>query len=396
MQKRYRVSGSWISSQQRLLLRAALLNGNDAIHAWTAWVANANIDKIDLGSHRLLPLLYHNLCLQGIAHPFMNTLKGIHRYYWYKNQIMFRNIGTLMSSLDKTGIKTMMLKGAALNLLYYKNIALRPMNDFDVLVPQEQTLEAISLLNKINFTSVTYSEKDFTGIHAIPFVDGGGFRVDLHWHVISTCLEKDADNDFWADAIPVHINDVSTRALNPTDELLHVCAHRGISWSPSNLWWVPDALIILDKSPGIDWQRFLLNVRKFHLSLPLRETLTYIVEEFNAPIPEEVLKSILNERTTIGKRLEHKARTTPKALRGPFLEFWKHFSNYKRLSGKSNLTTLLIGFPDYLRKVWNIKHLRQVPLYALYKLMQRLLQSSTWYKNKMLRVLSSRNIIQNK
>lgn len=389
MQKKYRVGSSWISGEQRLLMRAALLKGNDAIQAWEKWAGNVNIDRIDIGSHRLLPLLYNNLCLHGIDHPLMNQLKGIHRHSWYKNQIMFKNIGTLMSSFEKTGIKTMVLKGAALNLLYYKNIELRPMNDFDVLVLQEQALEASSLLNKINFTSVTHlKENYFTGVHAIPFVDVSGFRVDLHWHVISTCLERDADNDFWKGAIPVKINDVSTLALNPTDELLHVCAHRGISWSPSNLWWVPDALTILYKSPEIDWKRFLFNVQKFHLILPMRETLSYLYEEFNAPMSEEMLQTIMRSRTTIGERLEHKARTTPKELRGPFLELWKHFSTYKRSRGQSQLITLLWDFPDYLRVIWNINHLWQVPFCAFYKFLQRLRRLLSWYKNKLFKFFS--------
>ncbi len=386
MNRKYRVGGSLISGQQRLLLRAALLKGDDAIRAWEKWAENVNIDRIDVGSHRLLPALYHNLCLNDIAHPLMKKLKGIHRYYWYKNQIMFRNIGTLISVFEKAGIKTMVLKGAALNLLYYKNIELRPMNDFDVLVLQEQALEAISLLSEINFASVAHFKGNFTGGHAIPFVDAGGFRVDLHWHVISTGLEKDADNDFWKDSIPVQINDTSTLALTPTDELLHVCAHRGISWSPSNLWWVPDALIILDKSSAIDWQRFLLNVQKFHLILPMRETLTYLHEEFNAPIPEKVLHTILRWRTTVGERLVHKTLSSPKELRCPFWELWQHFSNYKRSRGKSQFITLLWGFPDYLRLIWNINHLWQVPFYAFYKFLQRMRRLLSAYKNKPLKL----------
>jgi len=60
MSKAHRVGGCWITKQQRLLLRAALLSGQDAIHAWENWIANVDIDRIDTGSYRLLPLLYHS------------------------------------------------------------------------------------------------------------------------------------------------------------------------------------------------------------------------------------------------------------------------------------------------------------------------------------------------
>ena len=51
----------WPTSQQRLLLRAALLEGSHAIETWNDWKRGIILDRLDRGSIRLLPLLYHNL-----------------------------------------------------------------------------------------------------------------------------------------------------------------------------------------------------------------------------------------------------------------------------------------------------------------------------------------------
>jgi len=76
----------WPTREQELLLRAALLQGNDAINAWHEWKSSVDIEQLDQGSYRLLPLLYRSLHIDGVEDPLMNKLKGVYRMTWYKNQ----------------------------------------------------------------------------------------------------------------------------------------------------------------------------------------------------------------------------------------------------------------------------------------------------------------------
>ena len=62
-------SGCWPSLQQLLLLRAALWQGAAALAAWSEWADSADLDRIDNGSQRLLPLVYANLHALGLEHP---------------------------------------------------------------------------------------------------------------------------------------------------------------------------------------------------------------------------------------------------------------------------------------------------------------------------------------
>ena len=133
------------TKEQGLLLRASILRGKEAIEALQEWKADINIAQLDQGSQRLLPLLYHNLHSQGIDDSFMNRFKGVHRLTWYKNQLLFHHVTTLLHSFYNAGIQTMVLKGAALTLFYYRDYGLRPMADFDILVQSEQASAAINL-----------------------------------------------------------------------------------------------------------------------------------------------------------------------------------------------------------------------------------------------------------
>ena len=101
---------------QELLLKAALLQGPDAIHAWQEWKDNTDLEgHLDRGSFRLLPLLYKNLLRHRVKNPFMNKLKGIYRREWYKNQMLFFEMSKVLRYLHDKGIRTMILKGAALD-----------------------------------------------------------------------------------------------------------------------------------------------------------------------------------------------------------------------------------------------------------------------------------------
>jgi len=73
----------------------------------------------------------------------MGMLRGIYRKAWSKNQTLFHEMAKVVEYLQHAGIKTMLLKGASLSLLYYKNNGARPMADIDLLVPYKQVSEKI-------------------------------------------------------------------------------------------------------------------------------------------------------------------------------------------------------------------------------------------------------------
>ncbi|NHZ85957.1 MAG: hypothetical protein GWP19_08760, partial [Planctomycetia bacterium] len=132
--------------KQELLLKAALLDGYSALEAWKELKIKLNIDQLDRGSFRLLPLLNRNLKNLGVDDKIMNEFKAVHRSSWYNNQILFHLTAKLLDLFHKNNIKTMVIKGAAVAIKYYQDIGLRPINDFDVLVKPDQALHAIHLL----------------------------------------------------------------------------------------------------------------------------------------------------------------------------------------------------------------------------------------------------------
>ena len=120
---------------QKLLLRAALSEGPEAVAAWEQWEREVGLDHPDGGSFRLLPLVYGNLSAQGYEGAQSSTLKGVHRQAWSRNQVLFHQVRPLLEEIHAAGTPILLLKGAALAFQVYPDAGCRPMRDVDVLVP---------------------------------------------------------------------------------------------------------------------------------------------------------------------------------------------------------------------------------------------------------------------
>jgi len=373
-----RQGGFWPTEQQELLLRAALLNGRDAADAWKEWRSRVDIDDINLldpGSYRLLPLLYRNLNNQGVEDPLMMRLKGVYRLTWYKNQMLFHAMANILRSFHDAGIETMVLKGAALTLLCYKDYGLRPMNDFDVLIRPEKALPAIRLLKTIGCTPMYFvpTEEYMSVSYSHGFRNGAEQEFDLHWHMLFQSRGGSADDDFWDGAITADINGVAIEALNPTDQLLHVCIH-GARWNVTPPFrWVADAITVLNTSQaGIDWNRLIGQAEKRRLILPLMDTLNYLKEVFDAPIATGVLKRLQDVPVPRTERMEYKIAVSPPTQWRAVLDLW---CQHSRLAGNVGLTRRITGFPNFLENIWGIPAWK-LPFHGLSKIV-------TWHENRL-------------
>lgn len=357
-------------------MQAALLRGQKAVEAWSRWISSGDIDRIDTASFRLLPLVYVKLRAERIEDPVMDKLKGVYRHAWYKNRLLFRHMASVLRSLHDAGIQTLVLKGAPLVLSYYKDYGLRPMTDFDVLVHTDQALAAVHLLQQSGWAPSdrwpeAFHEAYLSVGHALGFKDSSGRQFDLHWHVLPECCRPQADDDFWAGAVPIEIDGVSTLTLNPADHLLHVSAH-GVRWDPLPPFrWVADATAIMNSGADLDWNRLVAQAQKRRLVWPLKEALRYLRQTFDAPVPNAILEKIENSPASKMDRLEYRYKTEnheTKAL-GYLPIHWFH---YLRLEDRAGAKYDLIAFARYLERLCGVNNLRQLAARAAFKRGERI------------------------
>lgn len=362
-----RSSGAcWPTPTQELLLRAALWRGEEAVQAWQTWATEVDLGDLDQGSYRLVPLLYRNLRRNGVAEPLLAKYKGIYRQTWFKNQILLRSAAALITSLQSAGIPTLILKGMALTLLHYGDAGLRPMWDLDLLVPTEQALAAIRVLQQTGWNCTLTNIRSLDALiysrHSVEFVNRTEQRLDLHWHVLLDSREPNADADFWTGAVHVKVNDAPALALNAADELLHVCVH-GARWNPvPPLRWVADAVMIIRSAYGLDWERLIVQAQRRRLILPMRDTLHYLGSKMGVPIPPHVLDTFASLATFATESAEYAAKLAPRHVVGFMPAVWYEYSRLARENGRRSDW---LGFAEYLQIAWDVEYLWQVPFHAV-------------------------------
>ncbi len=352
-----------VEPQQELLLRAALFKGASAVEAWRQWKSGVDVEKLDPGSYRILPLLYRNLLTLGVSDPSIGKYKGVYRRTWYKNQLLFHELASALRFFEDACIETIVLKGAALSVLNYGDYGLRPMNDIDLLIRTNQVSKSIDLLRDLGWTPVDFEpgEKYISVSYSHGFRNGKGQEIDLHWHLLSQSREKDADTDFWDGAITLDINGVATRTLSPSDQLLHVCLH-GARWNYiPPIRWIADAMTVLNTSSEIDWDRVIAQARKRWLILPLMDSLNYLRHAVDAPVPLDTLRNIQEIPVHRIERIEYTINLRRPTRWTAMLDLW---CQHSRLMKNSNLIRRLLRFPVFLECIWGIS-LWKLPFFGL-------------------------------
>lgn len=289
-----RKAGTFLPAlDQHHLLRASLL-GDPALvrESFERWKSLVPIDAVEQGSMRLLPLLYRNLKRLGIDDSLLPRLKSVYRQVWFRNQLILEHGRRALQALSAAGIPAIALKGAALVETVYDEPALRPMEDYDVLVPREHFRRAVDVMLAGDWTfhpPLSDPEPHFVFQHAVGFRREGGGELDLHWSAMG--LPKD----------------FAIGPLTPADQLLQVCTH-ATRFNPDipPIRWAADAFLLLARAP-FPWDALVERARTRRLSLVMLRALEYLRDGLDVAIPADVMATLgrevrLREHLTLGLR----------------------------------------------------------------------------------------------
>jgi hypothetical protein len=365
----------WPTELQQLLLQAALLPAERAVPAWRTWRAAVDPQRLDAGSHRILPLLYHNLRAYGVDDPSLSYYKAAYRQTWYKNNTLFYQMSSVLAALRAAGLAVMVLKGVPLAIQYYHDIGLRPMGDFDLLVRTADMPRTVAVLAEHGWTS---DEQETIPPGFLDIQQSGSFgtadgrHFDLHWHVLWDHTAPDADVAFWDQAGPLEVHHQPVLALSPTDQLLHVCIHGARYDFIPPMRWMADAYYICQRAGDqIDWARMLTHAEQRRLVLPLRDTLSLLAAVLDVPVPAEVLRTLSALPVTDRERHYYQVRTRRPGLLGYFPMEWDRYQALAIMAGQPPSAW---GFVRYMRLSWKLSHPAQIPGRMLAKAWKRLNQ----------------------
>lgn len=363
------------ASDDRELLQAAFAPLPQAQQAWQNWRSRHTLEACHYVSHRLLSLIGRRLPRESIPVRDQHLLRGLYRYHWTRNQLLTRSAVSILSSLQQAGVETLILKGLALAHLVYRDVGVRPMNDFDVLIRPAQRELAVATLERCGWQP-SHPLPDLFAWHGCEFRNAEEQRFDLHWFSTDESRWLGADDDFWQHSRPFPLPGVETRAPDPAHLLLHCLIH-GVKVSEADpVVWVTDACAILDSVPDLNWSLFLESARIRRVVSTVRLGLQYLQERMSRPFPEWVLGELSSTPVCLTDRLYYhtkiRCHTGWTALARPYLDYVR--TERPRWGGD------LVGFLNFLRRRWQLGRIRAVPR----RILQGIWRRCRWAWNRAL------------
>ncbi|MGD0341473.1 MAG: nucleotidyltransferase family protein [Bacteroidales bacterium] len=154
----------------------------ETVTDWNYFFTRAN-------AHGVAALIYHNVEKLGFLYLMPGEITGKFRNAMMmslsRNAANIESMGEVLRILNHENIKTILLKGLALELTVYGNCGLRQMTDVDVLVSRDNCMKARKLLMENGFESLPVKSIFHKPIIAdigkhLPTLIKKGFPVEFH------------------------------------------------------------------------------------------------------------------------------------------------------------------------------------------------------------------------
>lgn len=286
----------------RALLRAALLDDAAGREAFAEWLTTNPPDDpmaFDAAERRLLPLLGANLQALGISHPIQIAASSVGERSAARNALLMESAVDAVCRLARAGVPALVLKGVPLIVQYYRDSALRPMSDVDLMVRPADLAGALRILADAGWTvqGGRTSERLRPFLYAYEHHRQDGAKLDLHQYLIEHGSSPRAEQQLWERVQHIDVLGQTCAVPDATDLLLHVCVAGLKAGRQLNSRWIADAhLIVTRQASSIDWDRLERDTRERRLTLPVHRALDVLETMLDAPVPAGVLDELRRAR----------------------------------------------------------------------------------------------------
>ncbi|MFQ6066725.1 MAG: nucleotidyltransferase family protein [bacterium] len=259
-------------------------------------------------SHSLIPLLYYHLHRIDLDHQIptyiMDELHDIYYSNLARNLLLYDELSQVLKSFEEKRI-LVVVKGLALAEQVYKNVALRPMADVDLLVQKRNLPEVMKTLFKLGF-EILSQEKQVTikymnELHLVKRQENVKYLpsliINVHWDLTAPVrfegTTKIDTQQMMSRTQPAKIACRDILVMRPEDQILWVIYHATFQHPFIGLLQLCDVaeLIKLEEN-RLDWHSLVKTSKKGRIATATYYLLSSAKKLLGAPVPDCVLKAL--------------------------------------------------------------------------------------------------------
>lgn len=208
-------------------------------------------------------------------------------------------LGEVIENLQTVGIKTIILKGMAINKCY-PHPELRTMGDADILIQEDDIKRATQALENLGYIA----SKDKKTKH-IEFYKQNAISIELHRLLIDYDFIKNKQSfhdEVWENTIVSDLGSIKVNVLSWEMQILHICIHMAghISYGGIGLRQLCDLVMVVEtKKDEINWNIVRDRAIKYGIDNFIFAIFLVCNQLFKMEIPEEMVFRNINNSEKI-------------------------------------------------------------------------------------------------
>ncbi len=232
--------------------------------------------------HSMMPVVAYVLHQYGrswVPHQVRERFQQRLRHTAQSNLLLLGEWCRVLQAFEAAGISAISLKGPALALLAYRNIALREFADLDLLIRPDDRQKARDILlregYRLRFPLAANTDTGFSRLRncQLDFINERGALIDLHWGLLHEMFSFQLPVDqLFKSAQVQHYEGISFLSLSPEQSLIYLCAH-GTKHCWVNLLWLCDVACHVQTAQKLDWELCIRSAEAANCDLVLTHSL---------------------------------------------------------------------------------------------------------------------------
>jgi len=252
-----------IRDEENLLLELCRLEFSDEhlkkIRSLTIIVQDWNYFRSLANAHGVAALVWYNLerhhLLSGVPEEVVIFLRGALMRSMSRNAFNTEAMGDVLRLLNKENIKTVLLKGLALENTVYGNSGLRQMSDVDILIDREECIKARKILLRNGYVSLHVKSFfheliiAYSGKH-LPSLIKNGISVEIHNELFAG-RKNELTKSLYDSSYEIEIKGEKTFIPQPQIFFLYLVKHLYVHEmnNESQLRLYTDLVVMIEKYP---------------------------------------------------------------------------------------------------------------------------------------------------